>query len=92
MTNVDPDGARPSAYHCRYLAAVPARSEPTQPAEHETTDVFVKACALGLEGIVPKRAGRFYRSGKSRTWLKTVNPDFVGEYDQRSASVLFRNA
>jgi ATP-dependent DNA ligase len=37
----------------------------------------VKACALGLEGIVPKRAGRFYRSGKSRTWLKTVNPDFV---------------
>jgi ATP-dependent DNA ligase len=36
-----------------------------------------KACELGLEGIVSKRAGSFYRSGKSRNWLKTKNPDFV---------------
>jgi bifunctional non-homologous end joining protein LigD len=39
--------------------------------------VFVKACELGLEGIVSKRASSFYKSGKSRNWLKTVNPDFV---------------
>ena len=39
--------------------------------------VFAKACDLGLEGIVSKRAGSFYRSGKSRNWLKTKNPDFV---------------
>jgi bifunctional non-homologous end joining protein LigD len=39
--------------------------------------VFAKACELGLEGIVSKRAGNFYKSGKSRNWLKTVNPDFV---------------
>ena len=38
---------------------------------------FAKACELGLEGIVSKRAGSFYRSGRSGSWLKTVNPDFV---------------
>jgi bifunctional non-homologous end joining protein LigD len=39
--------------------------------------MFAEACELGLEGIVSKRAGSFYRSGKSRNWLKTKNPDFV---------------
>jgi ATP-dependent DNA ligase len=39
--------------------------------------VFAKACELGLEGIVSKREGSFYRSGKSRNWLKMKNPDFV---------------
>jgi hypothetical protein len=39
--------------------------------------VFAKACELGLEGIVSKGAGSFYKSGKSRNWLKTVNPNFV---------------
>jgi bifunctional non-homologous end joining protein LigD len=39
--------------------------------------VFAKASELGLEGIVSKRRGSFYKSGKSRNWLKIVNPDFV---------------
>jgi bifunctional non-homologous end joining protein LigD len=39
--------------------------------------VFVKACEMGLEGIVSKRAGSFYRSGASRNWLKAKNPAFV---------------
>jgi bifunctional non-homologous end joining protein LigD len=39
--------------------------------------VFAKACELGLEGIVSKREGSFYRSGRSRNWLKTKNPNFV---------------
>jgi bifunctional non-homologous end joining protein LigD len=39
--------------------------------------VFAKACELGLEGVVSKRAGSFYRCGRSRNWLKTINPDFV---------------
>jgi bifunctional non-homologous end joining protein LigD len=39
--------------------------------------VFAKACELGLEGIVSKRAGSFYRCGRSRNWLKIKNPDFV---------------
>jgi ATP-dependent DNA ligase len=39
--------------------------------------VFAKACELGLEGIVSKRAGSLYRSGPSGNWLKAKNPDFV---------------
>ena len=39
--------------------------------------VFAKACELGLDGIVSKRQGSFYKSGRSRNWLKTVNPNFV---------------
>jgi bifunctional non-homologous end joining protein LigD len=38
--------------------------------------VFAKACKLGLEGIVSKRAGSRYRSGTSRQWLKSKNPAF----------------
>jgi bifunctional non-homologous end joining protein LigD len=38
--------------------------------------VFAKACKLGLEGIVSKRAGRPYRSGTSHNWLKAKNPEF----------------
>jgi ATP-dependent DNA ligase len=37
----------------------------------------MKACELGLEGIVSKRAGSLYKSGPSRNWLKLKNPDFV---------------
>ena len=39
--------------------------------------VFAKACEMGLEGIVSKRAGSRYRSGTSRNWLKSKNPDFL---------------
>jgi hypothetical protein len=35
--------------------------------------VFANACKLGLEGIVSKRAGSRYRSGTSRSWLKSKN-------------------
>jgi len=35
--------------------------------------VFAKACELGLEGIVSKREGSFYRSGKSRGWPKCLS-------------------
>jgi hypothetical protein len=36
--------------------------------------VFAKACELGLEGIVSKRQGSLYKSGRSRSGLKTKNP------------------
>jgi bifunctional non-homologous end joining protein LigD len=38
--------------------------------------VFAKACQLGMEGIVSKRVGSGYRSGNSRQWLKSKNPEF----------------
>jgi hypothetical protein len=31
---------------------------------------FAKACELGLEGVVSKLEGSFYKSGKSRNWLR----------------------
>jgi bifunctional non-homologous end joining protein LigD len=45
--------------------------------EAEGALVFAKACELGLEGIVSKRAGSLYRSGTSRHWLKCKNPAFT---------------
>jgi bifunctional non-homologous end joining protein LigD len=37
--------------------------------------VFKHACALRCEGIVSKRLGSRYRSGRSRDWLKFKNPN-----------------
>jgi bifunctional non-homologous end joining protein LigD len=45
--------------------------------EAEGALVFAKACEMGLEGIVSKRAGSLYRSGTSRQWQKCKNPAFV---------------
>jgi bifunctional non-homologous end joining protein LigD len=36
--------------------------------------VFQHACKMGLEGIVSKRLGSSYRSGRSPDWLKFKNP------------------
>jgi bifunctional non-homologous end joining protein LigD len=36
--------------------------------------VFKHACALGCEGIVSKRRGSSYRSGRVDHWLKVKNP------------------
>ena len=41
---------------------------------HDGPTVFEHACRLGLEGIVSKRLDSPYRSGPSKTWLKSKNP------------------
>ncbi len=46
--------------------------------EHYTGDgatIFKHACALGCEGIVSKRLGSPYRTGRVDHWLKIKNPD-----------------
>jgi ATP-dependent DNA ligase len=43
--------------------------------EHEAAIVFEHACKLGLEGIVSKRSGSRYVSGRSSDWIKLKNPD-----------------
>jgi bifunctional non-homologous end joining protein LigD len=46
--------------------------------EHLTGDgavILSHACRLGLEGIVSKHRDHPYRSGPSKSWLKTKNPD-----------------
>jgi bifunctional non-homologous end joining protein LigD len=37
--------------------------------------VFAHACKMGVEGIVSKRLGSRYRSGRSPDWLKFKNPE-----------------
>jgi bifunctional non-homologous end joining protein LigD len=36
--------------------------------------VFDHACRMGLEGIVSKRKGSRYQSGRTLNWLKAKNP------------------
>ena len=38
--------------------------------------IFRHACWMDLEGIVSKRVGSRYVSGRTRAWLKTKNPNF----------------
>ena len=61
---------------------------------HVTGDselVMDKACELGLEGIISKRADKPYRSGRSGDWIKTtcaLTDEFVigGYLDSNAAS------
>jgi ATP-dependent DNA ligase len=41
---------------------------------HDGEVVFRHACKMGLEGIVSKRLGSPYVSGRSRHWIKNKNP------------------
>jgi bifunctional non-homologous end joining protein LigD len=48
-----------------------------QYVEHTEGDgakMFEAICNLGLEGIVSKRIDAPYRSGPSKSWIKTKNP------------------
>jgi bifunctional non-homologous end joining protein LigD len=42
--------------------------------EEDGAIVFREACKLGCEGIVSKRLGSPYRSGRSSHWIKVKNP------------------
>jgi bifunctional non-homologous end joining protein LigD len=43
--------------------------------EQDGAIVFREACRLGCEGIVSKRFGSPYRSGRSAHWVKVKNPN-----------------
>jgi bifunctional non-homologous end joining protein LigD len=43
--------------------------------EEDGAIVFREACKLGCEGIVSKRLGSSYRSGRSPHWVKVKNPN-----------------
>jgi bifunctional non-homologous end joining protein LigD len=36
--------------------------------------MFAAVCKLGLEGIVSKKLNSPYRSGNSKSWIKSRNP------------------
>lgn len=42
--------------------------------EGDGDEIFAAVCKLGLEGIVSKKLNTPYRSGLSKSWLKTKNP------------------
>ena len=42
--------------------------------EGDGPTIFAHACKMGLEGIVSKRLGSPYRSGRSRHWVKSKTP------------------
>jgi bifunctional non-homologous end joining protein LigD len=43
--------------------------------EEDGARVYSAACQLGCEGIVSKRLGSPYRSGRSSNWVKVKNPN-----------------
>jgi bifunctional non-homologous end joining protein LigD len=60
------------------LARLRARPKGIHFSEDHNGDaavMFDHACRMGLEGIVSKRRDAAYRSGRSKTWLKTKNPE-----------------
>jgi bifunctional non-homologous end joining protein LigD len=60
------------------LASVLAKAGPgirfNEHIDGDGPTVFAHACKMGLEGIVSKRRGSAYRSGRSPDWLKMKNP------------------
>lgn len=47
----------------------------SQPIDAAADVAFKHVCQLGLEGIVSKKVGSRYESGRSALWLKTINPN-----------------
>lgn len=49
----------------------------TSSSEGDGERLFHHACLMGLEGIVAKRKGSRYTSGRCRHWLKIKNPGWL---------------
>jgi ATP-dependent DNA ligase len=58
----------------KLLRKAPVRLQLNEHIEEPGDIVFRHACRLGHEGIVSKRLGSRYRSGRSPDWLKMKNP------------------
>jgi len=65
------------------LAQALAKSSMVQLSEHlegESHEVLAKACKLGLEGLIGKRADSVYEAGRTKSWIKLkcrLEQDFV---------------
>ena len=61
------------------LASIVAKANPgirfNEHMEGDGPTAFAHAGKLGVEGIVSKRLGSQYRSGRTKDWLKFKNPD-----------------
>jgi bifunctional non-homologous end joining protein LigD len=58
----------------KLLKGAPSNIVLNQHFDGDGAIIYKHACALGCEGIVSKRLGSPYRSGRSRHWVKVKNP------------------
>jgi bifunctional non-homologous end joining protein LigD len=79
MLNGDDLRRRPFVERKAALAKLLLRSrggiQYVEHAEGHGDKMFAAVCDLGLEGIVSKRIDAPYRSGPSKSWIKTKNPN-----------------
>src|SRR4051812_46840343 len=71
---------RSPAPHLTTTTSARPRHSPITPTDHSFDNGNLgigerHACKMGLEGIVSKRLGSRYRSGRSPDWLKFKNPE-----------------
>jgi|tagenome__1003787_1003787.scaffolds.fasta_scaffold19237012_2 hypothetical protein len=50
--------------------------------------IFRHASGLGLEGIVSKRVGSRYVSGRTRAWLKTQELELSAQLNRRTTTAM----
>ncbi|MEG6508188.1 DNA ligase D [Methyloligella sp. 2.7D] len=85
----EPLSKRKAALKQLFAKKLPERLVYSDDIEGEGDVFFAKACAVGLEGIMCKRASAPYRSGRSKSWLKVKcshEEEFViGGYAKSSA-------
>ncbi len=62
----------------KLLTKAKAGVQYTEHLEGDGAAIFAHACKLGCEGIVSKHREHAYRSGPSKAWLKTKNPQAPG--------------
>jgi len=61
---------------CRNTKAIGHGIQSNEAITGDGAAIFRHACWMDLEGIVSKRIGSQYVSGRTRAWLKMKNPDF----------------
>jgi bifunctional non-homologous end joining protein LigD len=63
---------------CELLKGAPAALKLCEHIDDiEPAKIFDHACRLGLEGIVAKKAGSTYVSGRCPSWRKVLNPSYL---------------
>ncbi|MEQ8179447.1 MAG: DNA ligase D [Amphiplicatus sp.] len=58
----------------RLKSLIASAGDPLRYSDHiegDGADVIARACAMNLEGLVSKKGDAPYRSGRSRTWIKS---------------------
>src|SRR4051794_38749907 len=81
LIEVDGQDTRPEALLWRSRGATSPCGKASSSARRSPrrAGIFRHACGFGLEGLVSKRIGSRYVSGRTRAWFKMKNPNSCGE-------------